>query len=149
MATYDDLREQFRQLNKKAQRIQHQTEMMRRRLPIARTALETVASGDDAPEILRIAREALKELNVSSVPPEKQCLFLVADNPTPPVDVTDLRRYRELPEKLVACREDIITRPRICYQGRRKRPFVTRQQMCASTARPFRIRGNELTATGH
>jgi hypothetical protein len=68
MATYDDLREQFRQLNKKAQRIQHQTEMMRRRLPIARTALETVASGDHVPEILRIAREALKELNVSSVP---------------------------------------------------------------------------------
>jgi hypothetical protein len=101
MATYDDLREQFRQLNKKAQRIQHQTEMMRRRLPIARTALETVASGDHAPEILRIAREALKELNVSSVPPEKQCLFLVADNP-PPVDVTDLRRYRELPENLAA-----------------------------------------------
>jgi len=102
MATYDDLREQFRQLNKKAQRIQHQTEMMRRRLPIARTALETVASGDHAPEILRIAREALKELNVSSVPPEKQCLFLVADNPTPPVDVTDLRRYRELLENLAA-----------------------------------------------
>lgn len=70
-------------------------------LPIARTALETVASGDHAPEILRIAREALKELNVSSVPPEKQCLFLVADNP-PPVDVTDLRRYRELPENLAA-----------------------------------------------
>ena len=102
MATYDDLREQFRQLNKKAQRIQHQTEMMRRRLPIARTALETVASGDHAPEILRIAREALKELNVSGVTPEKQCLFLVADNPTPPVDVTDLRRYRELLENLAA-----------------------------------------------
>jgi hypothetical protein len=102
MATYDDLREQFRQLNKKGQRIQHQTEMMRRRLPIARTALETVATGDYAPDILRIAREALKELNVSGVPPEKQCLFLVADNPTPPVDVTDLRRYRELLESLAA-----------------------------------------------
>jgi hypothetical protein len=102
MATYDDLREHFRQLNKKAQRIQHQTEMMRRRLPIARTALETVASADHAPEILRIAREALKELNVSSVPPEKQCLFLVAANPTPPVDVTDLRRYRQLLENLAA-----------------------------------------------
>jgi hypothetical protein len=102
MATYDDLREQFRQLNKKAQRIQHQTEMMRSRLPIARTALETVASGDNAPEILRIAREALKELNVSSVPAEKQCLFLVTNNPTPQVDVTDLRRYRELLESLAA-----------------------------------------------
>jgi hypothetical protein len=102
MATYDNLREQFRQLNKKAQRIQHQTEMMRRRLPIARTALETVASGDHAPEILRTAREALKELNVSSIPPEKQCLFLVANNPTPPVDVTDLGRYRELLENLAA-----------------------------------------------
>jgi hypothetical protein len=102
MAMYDDLLEQFRLLNKKAQLIQHQTEMMRRRLPIARTALETVASGDHAPEILRIAREALKELNVSSVPPEKQCLFLLADNPTPPVDVTDLRRYRELLENLAS-----------------------------------------------
>jgi hypothetical protein len=102
MATYDDLREQFRQLNKKAQRIQHQTEMMRRRLPIARTALETVARGDHALEILRIARKALKELDVSSVPPEKQCLFSVANNPTPPVDVTDLRRYRELLENLAA-----------------------------------------------
>jgi hypothetical protein len=100
MATYDDLREQFRQLNKKAQRIQHQTEMMRRRLPIARTALETVAGGDHAPEILRIAGKALKELNVSGVPPEKRCLFLVADNPAPPVDATDLRRYRELLENL-------------------------------------------------
>ena len=31
-------------------------------------ALETIASGDHAPEVLRIAREALKELNVSAVP---------------------------------------------------------------------------------
>lgn len=76
--------------------------MMRRRLPIARTALETVANGEHAPEILRIARQALKELNVSAVPPEKQSLFLVADTPTPPVDVTDLRRYRELLESLAA-----------------------------------------------
>lgn len=100
MATYQDLREQFRQLAKKGQRIQHQTAMMRRRLPIARAALETLASGDHAPEILRIAGEALKKLNVSAVPPEKQSLFLVADTPTPPVDVTDLRRYRELLESL-------------------------------------------------
>ncbi len=75
---------------------------MRRRLPIARTAMETVAKGNHAPEILRIACEALKELNPSSVLPEKQCLFLVADNPTPPVDVTDLRRYRELLKNLAA-----------------------------------------------
>lgn len=98
MATYEDLCEQFGRLNKKAQRIQHQTEMMRRRLPLARTALETVAGGNHAPEILRIAREALKEL--SAVPAEKQCLFLVAD--PPPVDVTDFRRYRELLENLAA-----------------------------------------------
>ena len=102
MATYDDLREQFCRLNQKAQRIQHQTEMMWRRLPIARTALETVASGDHAPEILRIAREALKELNAPAVPLEKRSLFLVADTSTPPVDVTDLKRYRDLLESLAA-----------------------------------------------
>src|SRR5271167_4902653 len=100
MATYEDLREQFRQLNKKGQRIQHQTEMMRRRLPIARTALEALANGNHAPEVLRIAREALNELNMSGVPTERQYLFLVTNTPTPPVDVTDLRRYRELLESL-------------------------------------------------
>jgi len=42
MATYEDLCEQFRQMNKKAQRIQHQNEMLRRRLPIARTSLEAL-----------------------------------------------------------------------------------------------------------
>jgi hypothetical protein len=99
MATYDDLCEQFSKLNKKAQRIQHQTEMMRRRLPIARIALKTVASGGHAPEILRIAREALNELNVSAVPAEEQCLFLVTA-PTPPVNVADLKRYRSLLESL-------------------------------------------------
>ena len=106
MTTYEDLRDQFRRLTKKAQRIQHQTKMMRRRLPIARKALETVASGDHAPEILRIAREALKELNVSAVPAEEQCLYLVADTPTPPVDVTDLSRYRELLESLAVMGEN-------------------------------------------
>ena len=102
MATYEDLREQFRQLNKKAQRIQHQTEMIRRRLPIARTALETLANGNHVPEVRRIASEALTELNMSGVPPEKHSLFLVANTPTPPVDVNDLRCYRELIETLAA-----------------------------------------------
>jgi hypothetical protein len=102
MARSEDLREQFRQLNKKAQRIQRQTEMIRRRFPIARTALETLANGNHAPEVLRTAREALSELNMYSVPPEKQCLFLVTDTLTPPVDVNDLRRYRELLESLAA-----------------------------------------------
>jgi hypothetical protein len=100
MARSEDLREQFRLLNRKTQRIQHQSEMIRRRFLIARTALETLAHGNDVPEVRRIAREALNALNMSGVPTEKQSLFFVTDTPTPPVDVTDLMRYRELLENL-------------------------------------------------
>jgi len=54
--TSDDLTEQGLQL-------QHQTEMLTRRLPIARTALETIAKGEWAPEVLKTAREALNTLD--------------------------------------------------------------------------------------
>jgi hypothetical protein len=90
------LGEQFRQLNKKGQRLQHQTGMLMRRLPNARTALETIANGDHAPEVLKIVREAVNELNTHSVTPEELSLFLGADTPTPTVDVEDLKHYREL-----------------------------------------------------
>jgi hypothetical protein len=102
MAAYEDLCEQFRQINKKAQRIQHQNEMLTRRLPIARTSLETLAKGDRAPEVQKIAHGALNELNASSGKPEELFLFLGAEAPTPPVDVKDLKRYRELLESLAA-----------------------------------------------
>ena len=102
MATYEDLCEQFCQINKKAQRIQHQNEMLTRRLPIARTSLETLAKGDHAPEVQKIAHGALNELNASAVKPEELFLFLGAEAPTPPVDVKDLKRYRELLESLDA-----------------------------------------------
>jgi hypothetical protein len=102
MATYEDLCEQFRQINKKAQRIWHQNEMLTRRLPIARTSLETLAKGDYAPDVQKIANEALNELTASSVKPEELSLFLGADAPTPPVDVKDLKRFRELLESLAA-----------------------------------------------
>jgi len=64
--------------------------------------LETLANGNHVPEVRRIASEALTELNMSGVPPEKHSLFLVANTATPPVDVNDLRRYRELIETLAA-----------------------------------------------
>jgi hypothetical protein len=54
--TSDDLTDQGLQL-------QHQTEMLMRRLPIARTALETIAKGEWAPEVLKTAREALDTLD--------------------------------------------------------------------------------------
>jgi hypothetical protein len=100
MTMSEDLREQFRQTNKKAQRIQHQNEMLNRRLLIARASLETLAREDHAPEVQTIANEALNELNASSVKPEEP--FLETEAPTPPVDVKDLKRYRELLESLAA-----------------------------------------------
>jgi hypothetical protein len=45
------------------QQLQHQTEMLTRRLPIARTALETIAKGEWSPEVLKTAREALDTLD--------------------------------------------------------------------------------------
>ena len=102
MAMDEDLREQSSQLNKKGQRIQHQTEMMMRRLPIARTTLETLAKADHAQEVKKVAHEALNKLNASSVKPEELFLFLGADTPTPPVDIEDLKRYRGLLDSLAA-----------------------------------------------
>jgi hypothetical protein len=102
MTTSEDLREQFRQSNKKAQRIQHQNEMLRRRLAIARTLLETLARGDHAPDVQTIANEALNELNASSVKPEEPSSYSGAEAPTPPVEIKDLKRYRELLESLAA-----------------------------------------------
>jgi hypothetical protein len=102
MTTSEDLRQQFRQSNKKAQRIQHQNEILRRRLAIARTLLETLARGDHAPDVQTIANEALNELNASSVKPEEPSSYLGAEAPTPPVEIKDLKRYRELLESLAA-----------------------------------------------
>ena len=102
MATYDDLREQFCRLNQKAQRIQHQNEMLMRRLPIARTSLETLAKGDHAPDAQKIAHEALNDLNTSNVKPEELFLFLGADTCTPRVDIEDLKRFRGLLDGLAA-----------------------------------------------
>jgi hypothetical protein len=45
------------------QQLQHQTEMLTRRLPIARTALEKIAKGQCAPDTLKTVREALKTLD--------------------------------------------------------------------------------------
>jgi hypothetical protein len=45
------------------QQLQHQTEMLTRRLPIARTALENIAKGQWTPEVLKTAREALNTLD--------------------------------------------------------------------------------------
>jgi hypothetical protein len=44
------------------QQLHHETEMLTRRLPIARAALEKIAKGQWAPEILKIARDALNTL---------------------------------------------------------------------------------------
>jgi hypothetical protein len=45
------------------QQLQHQTEMLTRRLPIARTALETIAKRECAPDTLKTVREALNTLD--------------------------------------------------------------------------------------
>jgi hypothetical protein len=113
MATYEDLCEQFRQINKKAQRIQHRNEMLTRRLPIAQKALETLAKGDHGLEVQKVANEAFDELNASHITPEELSLFLGADALTPPVDVKDLKRFRELLESLA--RE--LEAPADSYQG--------------------------------
>jgi hypothetical protein len=44
------------------QQLHHETEMLTRKLPIARAALEKIAKGQWAPEILKIARDALNTL---------------------------------------------------------------------------------------
>jgi hypothetical protein len=45
------------------QQLQHETEMLTRRLAIARTAFETISKGQWTPEILNTAREALNTLD--------------------------------------------------------------------------------------
>jgi hypothetical protein len=74
MKTYADLTEQVRLLNEKGQQLQHQTEMLTRRLPIARTALETIATVDGSPEILQAAGEALGGLKTLDAQDPNPCL---------------------------------------------------------------------------
>jgi hypothetical protein len=45
------------------QKLQHETEMLTRRLIVARTALETISNGECAPEISKTARAALDSLD--------------------------------------------------------------------------------------
>jgi hypothetical protein len=45
------------------QQLQHETEMLTRRLAIARTAFETILKGQWTPEVLKTAREALNTLD--------------------------------------------------------------------------------------
>jgi len=71
--------------------------MLAARLPIATATLETIAKGNHDQEALRIAGEALSKLD--SDKPEVPS-FSGPETPIPPVDVEDLKRYRELLENL-------------------------------------------------
>jgi hypothetical protein len=59
MISYEDLGNQSGKLSESSQQVQHETEMLTRRLTVARTALETISKGEYAPEVLKTAREAL------------------------------------------------------------------------------------------
>jgi hypothetical protein len=96
MTNCDTLIGQLDLLNDKGQQIQHQAEMLTRRLPAARTALETIANGDSRSEVTQIAREALIALNTLDAP-EAIALFAGAlEAQIPPVTVVELKRFREL-----------------------------------------------------
>ncbi len=100
MTNYDALIKQLDLVTEKSQQLQHQAEMLTRRLPIARTALETIANGDSRPEVTQIAREALGALNTLDAP-EAIALFAGAlEAQIPPVTVVELKRFRELIESL-------------------------------------------------
>jgi hypothetical protein len=45
------------------QQLQHETEMLTRRIAIARTAFETISKGQWTPKVLKTAREALNTLD--------------------------------------------------------------------------------------
>ncbi len=62
MTNHEGLTQQLDLLNVKSQQLQHQTEILTRRLTIARTALETISKGEWEPEIRKTAREALNTL---------------------------------------------------------------------------------------
>jgi hypothetical protein len=109
MPTYEDLQNEFRKLNKASQKFQFQAEGIRPRLLIARTALEALA-GANAPPVADIAREALAALNASHVEVETVSLFSVPDTPTPPVELSDLKRYREFVGSLAESNRDIAIR---------------------------------------
>src|SRR6266567_7236373 len=100
MTNYEDLVNQSDKLSETSQQVQHETEMLTRRLPIARTALETIANGNSRPEVKQIAREALGALNTLDAP-EAIALFAGAlEAQIPPVTVVELKRFRELIESL-------------------------------------------------
>jgi prefoldin subunit 5 len=58
MTRNEDLGNQLQKLNENGQQLQHQAEMLTRRLPVARTALETIAKGDIGPAVLQFDPEA-------------------------------------------------------------------------------------------
>jgi hypothetical protein len=60
--TSDELNERLRLLNETAPQLEHETERLARRLPIARATLEKIAEGQWAPAALKTARVALDTL---------------------------------------------------------------------------------------
>ena len=96
MTSNEDLGNRLQKLNENGQQLQHQAEMLTRRLPVARTALETIAKGDIGPDVLQIAREALGTLNTLDVT-EAIALFAgTLETQIPPVTVVELKRFRDL-----------------------------------------------------
>ena len=100
MTNYADLTEQSRLLNEETQQLQHQTEMLTRRLPTARAALETIVKRDCGPEVLKIAREALDALKILDAQEPIPLFTGDLDAQIPPVSVAEFNRFRELIESL-------------------------------------------------
>lgn len=104
MTNSEDLRKQLRKLNESSQYLQRETEMLTRRLLAARSTLETIAKRDSRPEGLRIASEALASLEALNTIIEAPEAFASYEEALkaqiPPVDVAELKRFRELIESL-------------------------------------------------
>jgi hypothetical protein len=125
MTSSEDLGNQLEKLTESGQQLQHQTGMLTRRLPAARSALETIAKTDGRPEELRIAREALAPLDALNTHVEAPEAFAsyeeALEAQIPLVDVEELKRFRELIESLS---EELAPPVDVCFLGGRKpRPF--------------------------
>jgi hypothetical protein len=84
------LQRHCRLMNVDTQQLQFENQIAGRSMSIAHTALENLAKEENGPEVVKLARGALRAFDASSEPGAFQ--DLAAGAPIPPVDPDDLRR---------------------------------------------------------
>jgi hypothetical protein len=146
---YRRLLRHYRGMSVDKQQLQYEHAVAERKMAIARTALETLANEENAPEVRKLAREALDGFEVSS-DQERFMAFFLRDQGAPvhPVDSADLLSVWKLSHEISSSLEgqpvsvSMGTYERACRPGADIQAVWYRTSVLALMAGPMKLLDN-------